>query len=746
MRSTAASIVTFFLFGVTNSVDAAEVTKHLDASGAVRAMYNIGFTQAGARGTELAKSFLRLHGNSLGITDVATEMQIVNDKSTEGGSHIRFNQTYQGIPVHQGEVVLSTTSRGEVGMLINNYRSRIRLSVASQRIGVTSAIAAVRAALPAQARRVGDRENVALVIWQDDASKYHLTYRVRFTTENPSGDWEAFVDAKSGSVLHIENRFANSGEVRVQGSGYVYLTDPLSAAKKRYGAVGFVDNNDGDTDSLSFYRHRVVLDSLTFSNGVYHLKGPYCEIVDIESPTDQLYANADRDGFNFTRSQQSFEAVNAYYHISKSYQYIQRLGFASATLAAIRVDPHGLSGEDNSHYSPNGNWIAFGEGGIDDAEDVDAILHEYGHAIVFNMCPTWGGGESGALGEGYSDYWAASYSRSMKGWAPSCYEYNWVYNWNAHNMFQLGRSVNDPRTYPFNTTDVHDAGQIWSSTLMAIWNDLGKEVTDKLVLKSLCYLGARATGVEAAQAIIQADRDLFGGAHLTTLVHWLGTVKHFIDPARFVPGIVHTPLTNISISNWAPSVSAQLSQVNPLEAAWVDYKVNSSILRKFALNEVSRGLYSSNFDIPASDVHIGDTIYYRISANYLDNPSGIATTPDSGFYSFVITGLPTTASERETPSEFRLSQNYPNPFNPTTNIQYILPEQSTVSIRVYSMLGQEITTLVSEVQRQGAYSVSWNGTNSLGVFVASGTYVYRLETITATGKHTKIQKKMVFLR
>jgi zinc metalloprotease ZmpB len=524
-------------------------------------------------------------------------------------------------------------------MLINNYCGNIHLTDTTRTVDATSATAIVHATLPAQARIIGTKENALLMVWQDDKNNSHLAYRVRLTTENPAGDWQAFVDAQHGDILHMENRFTNSGEVHVQGSGYVYLTDPLSAAKKRYGASGFVDNNDGDTDSLNFYRTNVTLDSLTFEDGVYKLKGPYCEIADLESPVDPQYISTDKDGFKYTRSQQAFEAVNAYYHITKSYQYIQHLGFSSPSLAAVRVDPHGLNGGDNSHYSPNGNWIAFGEGGIDDAEDVDAILHEYAHAIVFNFCPSWGGGESGILGEGYSDYWAASYSRSTKGWATTTYEFNWVYNWNAHNMFQLGRSVNDTRTYPFNTSNVHDAGQIWSSTLMAIWNELGKEVTDKLVLKSLYYLGAGATGVDAAQALLQADRDLFGGQNVSVLIYWLGTVKHFI-PAN-----------------------------------------------------------------PTASVY-----------------------------------------EKEAASEFRLAQNYPNPCNPTTNITYNLAGNASVSLRVYNMLGQEVTVLVSDVQSQGTHTVSWNGTNAMGSTVASGTYIYRIDARMQNGEHIVMQKKMTYLR
>jgi hypothetical protein len=269
---------------------------------------------------------------------------------------------------------------------------------------------------------------------------------------------------------------------------------------------------------------------------VYKLTGPYCHITDIEPPADPaFYAATTPDGFQYTRSEQGFEAVNAYYHITTAYKRLLSLGFSCPSLEDIRVDPHGLYGEDNSHYSPSGNWIAFGEGGVDDAEDADVIWHEYGHAIQYNIVPTWGGGESGALGEGFGDYLAGSFSRSLPQWFPPNYQYNWVFNWDGHNPFWSGRILNDSRTYPFGNLPIHDAGQIWSSTLMGIQFELGRDITERLAIKSLFYLGSGATGPDNAYAMIQADRDLYGGAHVPTLVYWLGTLKHFIDPVLAGP-------------------------------------------------------------------------------------------------------------------------------------------------------------------------------------------------------------------
>jgi hypothetical protein len=90
---------------------------------------------------------------------------------------------------------------------------------------------------------------------------------------------------------------------------------------------------------------------------------------------------------------------------------------------------------------------------------------------------------------------------------------------------------------------------------------------------------------------------------------------------------------------------------------------------------------------------------------------------------------------------FSLHQNYPNPFNPETQIGFTIPRAFTVSLKIYNIMGQEVRTLLSETRPAGTHTVRWNGTNSQGVQVASGVYVY---TIRA-GKFVQ-SKKMTFMK
>ena len=93
------------------------------------------------------------------------------------------------------------------------------------------------------------------------------------------------------------------------------------------------------------------------------------------------------------------------------------------------------------------------------------------------------------------------------------------------------------------------------------------------------------------------------------------------------------------------------------------------------------------------------------------------------------------------PTEFALSQNFPNPFNPTTSISYSLPENSDISISVYNLTGQKIIELVDDHVNAGMYTVTWNGTNHVGVSVSSGVYIYMLQSDSFTAV-----KKMILIK
>ena len=98
------------------------------------------------------------------------------------------------------------------------------------------------------------------------------------------------------------------------------------------------------------------------------------------------------------------------------------------------------------------------------------------------------------------------------------------------------------------------------------------------------------------------------------------------------------------------------------------------------------------------------------------------------------------------PEQFVLEGNYPNPFNPATTIRYGLPEPATISIRLYSMLGQEIATLAAGERQAGYHEVSWDGRNANGGHVSSGLILCRLVATGVSGKTYTDVRRMALVR
>jgi hypothetical protein len=130
----------------------------------------------------------------------------------------------------------------------------------------------------------------------------------------------------------------------------------------------------------------------------------------------------------------------------------------------------------------------------------------------------------------------------------------------------------------------------------------------------------------------------------------------------------------------------------------------------------------------------------------------IASSFDSLFVLYNLGGFNGTTGvdehpTQQLPTEISLSQNYPNPFNPSTRIEYKLSVQSHVTVKIYNILGQEVASLVDEVQMVGNHVTQWNGGSSHGLPVSSGVYFYRLEARETTGQFLFAGvKKMILMK
>ncbi len=103
---------------------------------------------------------------------------------------------------------------------------------------------------------------------------------------------------------------------------------------------------------------------------------------------------------------------------------------------------------------------------------------------------------------------------------------------------------------------------------------------------------------------------------------------------------------------------------------------------------------------------------------------------------FTITSIEQENLRQNRPRKFMLAQNYPNPFNPTTTIKYNIAKAGIVTLKIYSISGREVATLVNEYQNPGSYSVKWTAEG-----IASGVYLYHIKM-----KNFSATKKLVLIK
>lgn len=410
-----------------------------------------------------------------------------------------------------------------------------------------------------------------------------------------------------------ESKILNQNSKIANGSGLVFDPDPLTTAGVDYGGA-YVDADDADVQALNDQRIEVVLNDITQgTDGLYRLEGPYAIVTgssDIGGSSFQVPAEANPNAFRYTRNDDRFEAVMAYYHIDKSQRYVQSLNLGFDVQAGpLRINPHGLGNADDSRYYTGTNAIALGDGGIDDAEDADVIWHEYGHALLQGSAPgLLNSAEGQALHEGWADYWAASYSRGLidAGLVPDR-DWRKVFTWDGNDSWN-GRFLNSTATYPDGLVgNKYIDGDIWATTLMEVYTEVGREVTDALNLLSHTYLNASATFADAGMALVQADIDHFDAAHAGVLVDILGA-RGYVDPTAFGPALEHDPIPFVEQTGGSIEIEVEaVSVAQPVSRVVFVYSVNGGTFSELNLTAQGNNQYTGSLTLPAQAAEI---VYY----------------------------------------------------------------------------------------------------------------------------------------
>lgn len=483
-----------------------------------RTIYNENFKSPKKSNEEKLKDYLKNRSQKLGIEPSLKNVKYLKDNKTPGGTHIFYEQCVNSIPVYGSKSSITINNDDYVCFTNNNFKQDIEINNFEPYISSENALIIVKSYLKFSGKTTMPKDSIKLTIFDSNEIGFKLAWQIKISAENPHGDWEVIIDAENGVVLNVLNQF-----MYYEGTGFVFRPDPLTSGNKNYGDDGIIDNSDANSSFFDNQRVSVPLRDITYSSGKYKLEGPYCKLEDVEAPNETFPENT-TPVFNYNRYDQGFECVMVYYYVDLMGRRLEEFGYMVNDLREMSSDPHGENGADQSHFSRYGNEIVFGEGGVDDAEDADVILHEYGHAIQWNIAQMGNTFETKAIMEGCSDYWAASYSRAVN-------DYNWhkVFSWDGHNNFWPGRECNVSTVYRPSMGDYYEMGTIWSTALMYIWDDIGRDITDKLLLEAHNIWGTNPDMRDAAQAFIQADKNLYNGQHLDVIISAFKSKNLYVD-------------------------------------------------------------------------------------------------------------------------------------------------------------------------------------------------------------------------
>jgi hypothetical protein len=339
-------------------------------------------------------------------------------------------------------------------------------------------------------------ELVSKLVVLDLNDSFVLAWRFIVPTEGPT--WEIFIDANNGKTLMPPrdiNRYVN-------GVGQVFNVNAIVATHDN----SLRDNLDA-ASAVPASAYRIVTLQGLFGNGF--LDGTYAS----SSKTKKRFSDAGNN-FILDRSNDGFSETMGYYYIDYAERYIQSLGFNNVNNRQQVFAVNRLK-IDNSFYSPNSGEISLGLGGVDDAEDAEVILHEYGHSIQDNQVTNFGSSlEAGSMGEGFGDYWGASIGAQFSGGFQDLCLAEWdATSYSSTNPPCL-RRLDGTKHYPEDVVgQVHADGEIWSAALWQIRTAIGAANSDRAILASHFLLSPTASFNQGANAIVMSAISLGYGNH-----------------------------------------------------------------------------------------------------------------------------------------------------------------------------------------------------------------------------------------
>ncbi len=663
---------------------------------------------------EIAKAFLNEHKRMLGIADVENDLKLEKTNvSKKGGKRFLFVQRYKGIPVLNSGYLIAVNNDGEIYYISGDYFPEISVNIKPALLEEQIKTIVLNDLSEAKGVYI---TNPVLSIYPEIVQgniRYLLVYKLQAQTQDLPYHFEYLIDAEDGKIVKKQSLIE-----RINGNGNVYQTNPLhgSPINRTIHRLRDINPRKLDGDNIIVYNYEA----------------------------DE--ASSETGTFVYDTTNTHFDEVMVYYHSDEFESWLINKGMETNRVNKVIATVHYYTGYAFTYPISRAMYFQDDEVGLrNPTHEAAVITHEYMHIVSETYNSLTQNGEANAMDEAYSDYFAMAYinqfvSSSIIG------EYidepgGYIYSRNLINNHTMSE-YNTIDLEPNGVTEEHDRSVIFSG---ALWDfrrdsDVNSSIADELVLESLNNLDNSPSFLDGRDAL-KAAAIASGYSNYTDDID-VAFANHEIGEGPPPPFSVNISGPDFLLNGQTGQFTANVTGgTAPFSYRWYKYRYcgGGGLDPYLPCGEwVQLGPNSQT-------IQTSDDVTFSLKVEVTDANNNTVTDEHfvevGGAYKISNSESDQELKLTEVPETYVLIQNYPNPFNPTTTIRFGLPEGQHVSIKVYSVTGQLIKTLVDDYLSEGYHQVIWDGLNEYGNKVASGIYIYEMRT-----KNKRLIKKMLLAK
>jgi Zn-dependent metalloprotease len=541
----------------------------------------------------IARDFLADHTTMFGLNrNQILEMKLKNEDKDEGATFLNYEQRIDGIAVFQGQVQVAINTEGQVisineGQVIPdagiNTNPRLSEIAGMQRAFLMAGRQAPASFDMTQARlERGDlavyqnplgenRENILSEMRIMRVGSRAVLAWHSYVDVGPNEWYEMLVDANTGEMLYRYNLYAEVAQgtvFRESGLGQRTLESfvgdtVINTAAGWMGASTVTTGNnveaylDSDANNQPDAVNTADLQNGHALSSVQNFTFPFTPGVDPRTQRAAAVANL----FYFNNIMHDFAYGLGFTESAGNFQ-TNNFGRGGTGNDSVRAEAQDGSGTNNANFGtppegqrPRMQMFLFTRGTTSTADDFDGdqdgdvVLHEYGHGISNRLVggpantSCLGGTQAGAMGEGWSDYWAATF-----------YGNGVIGEYVTNNLTRGIRRA--AYTVPANTVhdsyadlgvggfEVHSDGEVWAATLWDLRQTLGAAISDRLVLQGMKFTPCSPSFLNARDGILMADQNLNSGANRCAI--WAVFARHGMGvSAQGNNGTTHVAATDV---------------------------------------------------------------------------------------------------------------------------------------------------------------------------------------------------------